>query len=138
MRQALLNFVSSDAGTCSGRPAEPVGKLVRWERVDRGGGVRGPRVATVVRLAQEAAGLQSERNGMWRVKEVKDVRRREGTEAAWDVLVGWAGRHEDSWVARATLSRPLQKEVRSMLACGGQKRGERRGRSRLRQAGERR
>ena len=88
MRQALLNFVSSDAGTCSGRPADPVGKLVRWERVDRGGGARGPRVATVVRLAQEAAGLQSERNGMWRVKEVKDVRRREGTEAAWDVLGG--------------------------------------------------
>jgi hypothetical protein len=52
---------------------------------------------------------------MWRVKEVKDVRRREGTEAAWDVLVSWAGRHEDSWVARAKLSRPLQKEVRSML-----------------------
>jgi hypothetical protein len=51
------------------------------------------------------------------------------------VLVSWAGRHEDSWVARAKLSRPLQKEVRSMLesgagrrrrrfACGGQKRGE--------------
>ena len=66
-------------------------------------------------MAQEAAGLQSERNGMWSVKEVKDVRRREGTEAAWDVLVSWAGRHEDSWVARAKLSRPLQKEVRSML-----------------------
>ena len=64
-------------------------------------------MATVVRLAQEAAGLQSERNGMWRVKEVKDVRRREGTKAAWDVLVSWAGRHEDSWVARAKLSRPL-------------------------------
>eukprot|EP00966_Prymnesium_polylepis_P198840 4608411-Prymnesium_polylepis.1 len=73
-------------GTCSGRPAEPVGKLVRWEQVDRGGGARGPRVATVVRLAQEVAGLQSGRNGMWRVNEVKDVRRREGTEAAWDVL----------------------------------------------------
>ena len=43
------------------------------------------------------------------------MRRREGTEAAWDVLVSWAGRHEDSWVARAKLSRPLQKEVRSML-----------------------
>ena len=31
------------------------------------------------------------------------------------MLVSWAGRHEDSWVARAKLSRPLQKEVRSML-----------------------
>eukprot|EP00966_Prymnesium_polylepis_P030079 699221-Prymnesium_polylepis.1 len=51
----------------------------------------------------------------WRVKEVKDAKRREGTKVAWDVLVSWAGQHEDSWVARAMLSRPLQKEVRSML-----------------------
>eukprot|EP00966_Prymnesium_polylepis_P251700 5818927-Prymnesium_polylepis.1 len=89
MRRAMLNFVSSEAGTCSGRPVEPVGKLVRWER--------------------EAAGLQSGRNGMWRVKEVKDAKRREGTKAAWDVLVSWAGQHEESWVARATLSRPLHR-----------------------------
>ena len=72
-------------------------------------------MATVVRRAQEAAGLQPERGGRWRVEEVKDVRRREDTKAAWDVLVRWAGQHEDSWVARAALSWPLQKEVRSML-----------------------
>eukprot|EP00966_Prymnesium_polylepis_P172597 3991720-Prymnesium_polylepis.1 len=49
----------------------------------------------VLAEAQEAAELQAERGGMWRVREALDVRRREGTVAAWDVLVRWAGRHED-------------------------------------------
>jgi hypothetical protein len=101
MREAMSNFVTSAAGTCSGKPAEPVGRHVRWERSGDGQAMRGPRVATIVRQAQEAAGLQADRGGMWRVREALDVRRREGTVAAWDVLVRWAGRHEDSWIARS-------------------------------------
>eukprot|EP00966_Prymnesium_polylepis_P203704 4719294-Prymnesium_polylepis.1 len=77
--------------------------------------MRGPRVATIVRQAQEAAGLRAERGGMWRVREALDVRRREGAVAAWEVLVRWAGRHDDSWVARSALSRPVQREVREMI-----------------------
>ena len=115
MREAMANFVTSAAGTCSGKPAEPVGRHVRWERSGEGQVVRGPRVATIVRQAQEAAGLQADRGGRWRVQEVLDVRRREGTVAAWDVLVRWVGRHEDLWVVRSALSRPVQREVRGVI-----------------------
>ena len=104
--------LTSDAGTCNGKPAKPVGRHVRWERSEGGQAMRGPRVATIVRQAQEAAGLRAERGGMWRVREALDVRRREGAVAAWEVLVRWAGRHDDSWVARSALSRPVQREER--------------------------
>ena len=122
-------------GSMSGRPLEPVGEKIRWERAR--GRSTAARAAVVRsrkerkrRVTQELRrGLESDDSDRWAVDELVEVVRRAGRGGGIKVRVRWAGEDadgapwEDSWIGLRELTPDLRTEARAMLGPAGGRAG---------------